>query len=372
MRRDTQIGVILGVVIIGIIAVFLSTRTDIESPQSIDIANKNETDNEKEPEIEFAADIFENDTFVEETLESDIDDLAINSEKKEAYVEESVIIDSEDSPVMQKEEEKLAEKQIVIDSPSEKIDEKEVKNELDKKTTKNTKNEEIPNTVIKKEKRILTHKVESNDNLYSMAKKYYGDPKKWMKIFNANSDVIYDRNSLPFGKELIIPDVEILNVQKEDDIAKNAYSEKTNTSNSNKNVPGKRHLVQQGDTLFALARSYYGDSNNWDLIYNANKNVIGSNKQLISGHYITIPQKENLSGNEKNNMYTLQSQTSIDKTVNSKPSARKYKIRKGDTLYKIAEKYYKDGNKWRKIYNANRDVLTNSNFIPANITIIIP
>lgn len=369
MRRDTQIGVILGVVIIGIIAVFLSTRTEIKSPQSIDLANKDESNNEKEIEIEFTTDIFENDAFVEETLESDIDDLAINREKQEVNIEEPEIIDNEDSSVIQKDEEKVAEKQIVIDSPFETEEKKEVEKELDKKIAKNEKAE---HAVIKKEKRVLTHKVEPSDNLFSMAKKYYGDPKKWLKIYNANSDVIYDRNSLPLGKELIIPDVEILNVKKGVEIANNDYSEKSTKLLIDKKVSGKRHLVKRGDTLFALARSYYGDSNNWELIYNANRNVIGSNKQLISGLYIKIPQEGILSGNEKNKLYTLQSQTNVDKTSNNKPGAKKYKIKKGDTLYKIAEKHYKNGNKWKKIYDANRDVLTNSNSIPANVTIIIP
>ena len=46
MRKDTQIGLILGVVILGIIAVFLSTRTDVNKQfgEEISYDNKNVED----------------------------------------------------------------------------------------------------------------------------------------------------------------------------------------------------------------------------------------------------------------------------------------------------------------------------------------
>lgn len=37
-----------------------------------------------------------------------------------------------------------------------------------------------------------------------------------------------------------------------------------------------------------------------------------------------------------------------------KPSARYYTVRKGDSLWKISQRYYKTGTKWGTIYNANR------------------
>ena len=36
---------------------------------------------------------------------------------------------------------------------------------------------------------------------------------------------------------------------------------------------------------------------------------------------------------------------------------KKYKVKKGDSLWKIAVKYYKDGSKYTKIYNANKKVI---------------
>lgn len=48
--------------------------------------------------------------------------------------------------------------------------------------------------------------------------------------------------------------------------------------------------------------------------------------------------------------------TGTDRT-SKKTSAKKHNIRSGDTLWGISKKYYKDGNKWKKIYNANKSTI---------------
>lgn len=50
-----------------------------------------------------------------------------------------------------------------------------------------------------------------------------------------------------------------------------------------------------------------------------------------------------------------------------------YTVKKGDNLWNIAKKYYGDGSQWRKIYDANRDVIGgNPNLIYPGQTYIIP
>jgi len=39
------------------------------------------------------------------------------------------------------------------------------------------------------------------------------------------------------------------------------------------------------------------------------------------------------------------------------PAPRTYTVEKGDTLSKIAKHHYGDANKWRKIFDANTDIL---------------
>ncbi len=54
---------------------------------------------------------------------------------------------------------------------------------------------------------IFTHKIVANDNLYNLAKKYYNDESKWIRIYEANKNKIPDPHSLKIGQELLIPDI---------------------------------------------------------------------------------------------------------------------------------------------------------------------
>jgi len=61
-------------------------------------------------------------------------------------------------------------------------------------------------------------------------------------------------------------------------------------------------------------------------------------------------------------------------TRSSSRAARgeEYIIRPGDSLMKLAERYYGSGNKWEKIFDANRDAIKNPNYIFIGQKIVIP
>jgi len=53
------------------------------------------------------------------------------------------------------------------------------------------------------------------------------------------------------------------------------------------------HKVVSGDTLSGIAKQYYGSSDKWNDIYQANKEVIGDNPNAIRvGQELTIPDEE--------------------------------------------------------------------------------
>lgn len=53
---------------------------------------------------------------------------------------------------------------------------------------------------------------------------------------------------------------------------------------------GSSYTVKKGDNLWNLAKKYYGDGSQWRKIYDANKDVIGGNPNLIyPGQQYTIP-----------------------------------------------------------------------------------
>ena len=49
-----------------------------------------------------------------------------------------------------------------------------------------------------------------------------------------------------------------------------------------------------------------------------------------------------------------------------------YVVVKGDSLSRIAQRAYGDGNKWRKIYEANRDVIKDPDLIYPGQSLRIP
>lgn len=50
----------------------------------------------------------------------------------------------------------------------------------------------------------------------------------------------------------------------------------------------------------------------------------------------------------------------------------KYVVKSGDTLSKIAKELYGDGNRWREIFEANKDQIENPNQIRPGWELLIP
>jgi nucleoid-associated protein YgaU len=56
----------------------------------------------------------------------------------------------------------------------------------------------------------------------------------------------------------------------------------------------------------------------------------------------------------------------------TKPGAQEYTVKLGDTLSKLAERFYSSMSKWEKIYEANKDILKNPHYIYVGQKLIIP
>ena len=57
---------------------------------------------------------------------------------------------------------------------------------------------------------------------------------------------------------------------------------------------------------------------------------------------------------------------------NITPAGKTYTVVRGDSLSKIAKREYGDMTQWRKIYEANRDVIDNPDLIEPGQNLIIP
>lgn len=282
MKRDVQVGVTLGVIILAIIGVFLSTRTTVKEP-TIPI-----------PELE------------EETHVGALDINGLSSEPQNASQESFKEVTTE----VQNPEQKAAaitSTAKIVEQPAEKegsIIEGEWKKAKEKEPihiVNNTKAAVVSNSEDWKDvpsgdskkvtSQFKTHKVQYNDSLRKIANKYYGDESKWLLIFDANQNKIQDRNSLKIGTELIIPEEKIIS-QKIKGKTKNetttpSLSQVVEVEDAKSTV--NKHSVQQGDSLYTLAAKYYNDGSKWNKIYDANKKALKDHKSLKIGQELVIP-----------------------------------------------------------------------------------
>jgi NitT/TauT family transport system substrate-binding protein len=56
----------------------------------------------------------------------------------------------------------------------------------------------------------------------------------------------------------------------------------------------------------------------------------------------------------------------------AKATAQQYTVKAGDTLTKLSEQFYSSSYKWERIYEANKDVLKNPNYIYIGMKLMIP
>lgn len=63
---------------------------------------------------------------------------------------------------------------------------------------------------------------------------------------------------------------------------------------------------------------------------------------------------------------------SLTERTDNEKKTNTYTVVSGDSLWKIAKRIYGDGSKWKDIFNANKDKITNSNVIKTGMILDIP
>jgi nucleoid-associated protein YgaU len=66
------------------------------------------------------------------------------------------------------------------------------------------------------------------------------------------------------------------------------------------------------------------------------------------------------------------SSSTAPKAPQPAPEAERYTVAKGDSLSKIAKKYYGDASQWRRIFEANRDQIEDPDLIQPGWKLMIP
>lgn len=54
------------------------------------------------------------------------------------------------------------------------------------------------------------------------------------------------------------------------------------------------------------------------------------------------------------------------------PEVRTHVVAPGETLWSIADRYYRDGRAWRRLYSANRNRISDPRDLPVGLKLIVP
>ncbi len=131
----------------------------------------------------------------------------------------------------------------------------------------------------------------------------------------------------------------------------------------------KYHTVGPQDTLMGIAKEYYGGVSKWTLIYEANN--MSNRNVVVVGQKLVIPAPDSGGIPQKKE----QVRESVVKKASFRSSGSPgiaYRVQSGDTLKKLASRYYNDESQWKRIYNANKGSVSSNNTLKTGEVLIIP
>ena len=142
-----------------------------------------------------------------------------------------------------------------------------------------------------------TYTVQPNDNYWLISKKLYGTGAYFKALFEHNRDRFPRANRLRVGDVIRTPPMEVLQ-QTYPKLSPRATGTSSPVGASRRGSPisrgpldgGRSYLVQEGDTLYDIARYELGDANRWHEIRQLNRDVLGNDAdRLRSGIELRLP-----------------------------------------------------------------------------------
>lgn len=202
-------------------------------------------------------------------------------------------------------------------------------------------------------------KVKSGDTLFDIAARHYGTGTEWKQIYEANRDVLSAPNRLKVGQTLRVPSLDGLlafsgnNGSGDRRGVQAAAVELKALADTNRGVV----VVEEGESLSGIARRVYGDAARWARIYNANRDVLPDPRSLKPGMLLFVPDPIGTATLASTNTQSRSASSASLMKIAPSSSGEYYVVQSGDTLYGISKRMYQSGILWKRIYDANRDVI---------------
>lgn len=145
-----------------------------------------------------------------------------------------------------------------------------------------------------------TYTVQANDNYWLISEKLYGTGAYFKALFEHNRDRYPRANRLKVGDQIRTPPVEVLQ-QTYPKLCPRPRGSSTPLGATSGRAPasrmpvgsGRTYVVQQGDTLYDIARYELGEANRWYEIRQLNRDVLGEEADhLRPGVELRLPATE--------------------------------------------------------------------------------
>jgi nucleoid-associated protein YgaU len=155
----------------------------------------------------------------------------------------------------------------------------------------------------------------------------------------------------------------------------------------NKAVLPKVYVVEEGDSLAIIAKKFYGGEEgnkavNVSRIYEANRRNLKSADEIYVGQKLVIPLLRS-SARDKSKIESIFSPRVFEKVESigkrylwveqqKEVQSKRYVVREGDSLWRIAAEKLGDGNRYREIAKLNTDILEYENSLAVGMQLKIP
>ena len=141
--------------------------------------------------------------------------------------------------------------------------------------------------------------------------------------------------------------------------------------------------VKQGDDLSGIAFAVYGpaEGNRWvnvSRIFNANRDVLPSMDVVQIGQMLEIPPLPSsgiavaAGGHKESPLDSVAKQLSKASWKKSSPPVRFYRVKEGDSLWRIAQNRLGDGNRYREILRLNKGKIANEDDVSVDMELRLP
>lgn len=140
------------------------------------------------------------------------------------------------------------------------------------------------------------------------------------------------------------------------------------------------HYVKAGESLWQIAQQYYDNGEHWRTIAQANADRVAANGLVRQGVRLVIPNKAGLADPPSrkqiiaNRVNSTQTRVASATHTSSDRQAvnRRIEVEPGDSLSILAHQHLGSSDRWRELFDANRDKLKQPNAIQVGMKLRLP